>query len=497
MISQSQNLKLSQKLFPKVILNQSVLAVPTLALEQMIKKELEENVLLEEESPDEVKDETQEEKDLELKKDEEDAKKEDEEIEPSENTKEDELDWDDYFNKEEMDYDPAEHASKGTQNDYDNSNIQAASFLNESLMLQVHLMGLPAKKAFIAEEIVGSLNDEGYLTTDIIDLIRDMDELKLDTEFKDEFFSILEVEEVLKELQGSLEPAGIAARNLQECLSVQIERTAIDSFVKKNALRVVNEFFEELRLKNYEKLAKELNTSLEKVKKIFELIHKLNPKPGQTESGAAESYIYPDIIITKVNNNYEVYLNEKNVPSLRINKSYREMYQSGDKIDKDTKEFLSNNFNRAKWFLDAINSRRQTLLKVMNSILQRQYVWFNNEGVGLRPMIEKDVAEDISMDVSTVSRAVKGKYVQTDFGIYSLKSFFSNALTNEDGFDVSAKEAKDKLKSIIDNEDKKNPFTDDALVKEMTNAGYKIARRTVTKYREAMGLAKARLRRYI
>ena len=173
------------------------------------------------------------------------------------------------------------------------------------------------------------------------------------------------------------------------------------------------------------------------------------------------------------------------------------MYQSGDKIDKDTKEFLSNNFNRAKWFLDAINSRRQTLLKVMNSILQRQYVWFNNEGVGLRPMIEKDVAEDISMDVSTVSRAVKGKYVQTDFGIYSLKSFFSNALTNEDGFDVSAKEAKDKLKQIIDNEDKKNPFTDDALVKEMTNAGYKIARRTVTKYREAMGLAKARLRRSI
>lgn len=492
MISQSQNLKLSQKLFPKVILNQSVLAVPTLALEQMIKKELEENVLLEEEASDELKEEPAEDS---LDNREEEAKKEDEE--PSENTKEDELDWDDYFNKEEMDYDPAEHTPKGTQNDYDNSNIQAASFLNESLMLQLHLMGLPAKKTFIGEEIIGSLNDEGYLTTDIIDLIRDIDELKVDTEFKDEFFSIMEVEDVLKELQGSLEPAGIGARNLQECLSIQIQRSAIDSFIKKNALRVVNEFFEELRLKNYEKLAKELNTSLEKVKKIFELIHKLNPKPGQTESGTAESYIYPDIIITKVNNNYEVYLNEKNVPSLRINKSYREMYQSGDKIDKDTKEFLSNNFNRAKWFLDAINSRRQTLLKVMNSILQRQYVFFNSEGTGLRPMIEKDVAEDIGMDVSTVSRAVKGKYVQTDFGIYSLKSFFSNALTNEDGFDVSAKEAKDKLKQIIENEDKKNPFTDDALVKEMTNAGYKIARRTVTKYREAMNIPKARLRRSI
>lgn len=491
MISQSQNLKLSQKLFPKVILNQSILAIPTLALEQMIKKELEENVLLEEEASDEIKEEGP---DDELKKEEE-AKKDDEDA--SENTKEDELDWDDYFNKEEMDYDPAEHSSKGTATEYDNGNIQAASFLNESLMLQLHLIGLPPKKAFIGEEIVGSLNDEGYLTTDIIDLIRDMDELKQETEFKDEFFSILEVEEVLKEIQTSLEPAGIAARNLQECLSIQIDRIAIDSFIKKNALRVINEFFEELRLKNYEKLAKELNTSLEKIKKIFEVIHKLNPKPGQTESGAAESYIYPDMIVSKVNDNYEIYLNEKNVPSLRINKSYREMYQSGDKIDKDTKEFLSNNFNRAKWFLDAINSRRQTLLKVMNSILERQYVFFNNEGVGLRPMIEKDVAEDIQMDVSTVSRAVKGKYVQTDFGIYSLKSFFSNALVNEDGYDVSAKEAKDKLKFIIDNEDKKDPFTDDALVKEMTNAGYKIARRTVTKYREGMGIAKARLRRSI
>lgn len=493
MISQSQNLKLSQKLFPKVILNQSVLAVPTLALEQMIKKELEENVLLEEDTSDdeviepEMKDERLEDP----------AEKKDDDVEAPEDTKKDELDWDDYFDKEEMDYDPAEHSSKSQQTEYDNSNIQGVSYLNESLLLQLHLMGLSPKKAFIGEEIIGSLNDEGYLTAEIIDLIQDLDEVKVNTEFKDEFFSILEVEEVLKQLQNTIEPPGIAARNLQECLSIQIERSAIDSFIKKNSLKVINEHFEELRLKNYEKLSKELNTSLEKVKKIFEAIHKLNPKPGLTESGSAESYIYPDMIVTKVNDNYEVYLNEKNVPSIRINKSYREMYQSGDRIDKDTKEFLSNNFNRAKWFLDAINSRRQTLLNVMNSILKRQYVWFNNEGTGLRPMIEKDVAEDISMDVSTVSRAIKGKYVQTDFGIYSLKSFFSNALTNEDGFDVSTKEAKDKLKQIIDKEDKKNPFTDDALVKEMTNAGYKIARRTVTKYREAMGIAKARLRRSI
>jgi len=492
-ISQSQNLKLSQKLFPKVILNQSVLAVPTLALEQMIKKELEENVLLEEDTSDdeviepEMKDERLEDP----------AEKKDDDVEAPEDTKKDELDWDDYFDKEEMDYDPAEHSSKSQQTEYDNSNIQGVSYLNESLLLQLHLMGLSPKKAFIGEEIIGSLNDEGYLTAEIIDLIQDLDEVKVNTEFKDEFFSILEVEEVLKQLQNTIEPPGIAARNLQECLSIQIERSAIDSFIKKNSLKVINEHFEELRLKNYEKLSKELNTSLEKVKKIFEAIHKLNPKPGLTESGSAESYIYPDMIVTKVNDNYEVYLNEKNVPSIRINKSYREMYQSGDRIDKDTKEFLSNNFNRAKWFLDAINSRRQTLLNVMNSILKRQYVWFNNEGTGLRPMIEKDVAEDISMDVSTVSRAIKGKYVQTDFGIYSLKSFFSNALTNEDGFDVSTKEAKDKLKQIIDKEDKKNPFTDDALVKEMTNAGYKIARRTVTKYREAMGIAKARLRRSI
>ena len=510
----SQNLSQQQKLFPKVILNQSVLAIPTLALETMIKQELEDNVLLEEGETDDIEEiEEQEGDELESVSEvsetsvKESTGEESYEVpeavvaEPLEETKVDkneEFDWDDYFDGEQYDYDSTSNSNlpQGEGYEFDNSTIRNSSVLTESLLLQLHLLGATEKQRYIGEEILGSLNSEGYLTCNTEDILADINERKIETQFAEEEFTIQEINCVLVNLQNNLEPAGIGARNLQECLALQLDRMPLEDSLKRLCNIVINKYFEELRLKSYEKISKELKINMEKVNKIFSIIQKLNPKPGLAESGEIESYIYPDLIITQVEDNFEIYLNEKSVPSIRINRAYREMYMDKSSgIDKTTKDFLTSNFNRAKWFIDAINSRRDTLCKVMRSILKRQYTFFQNKGHGLTPMIEKEVAEDINMDVSTVSRATKGKYVQTDFGIYPLRYFFSNSIASEDGTDVSSRSVKDKLKEIIENENHEFPFTDEELTEEMNKAGFKIARRTVTKYREGMNIAKARLRR--
>ncbi len=510
----SQNLSQQQKLFPKVILNQSVLAIPTLALETMIKQELEDNVLLEEGETDDIEEiEEQEGNEMESVSEtnevstKEAASSADEHInepvtsEPVEESKLDkneEFDWNDYFDAEQYDYDSTSstNSSQGESYEFDNSTIKSSSFLTESLLLQLHLFASTDKQRYIGEEILGSLNSEGYLTCNTEDILADINERKSETQFAEDQFTILEINAVLKNLQNNLEPAGIGARNLQECLALQLDRMPIDPSLQRLCNIVINKYFEELRLKSYEKISKELKINMEKVNKIFEIIQKLNPKPGLAESGEIESYIYPDLIVTQVEDEFEIYLNEKSVPSIRINRAYRNMYMDkGSGIDKTTKDFLTSNFNRAKWFIDAINSRRDTLCKVMRSILNRQYIFFQNKGHGLSPMIEKEVAEDIRMDVSTVSRATKGKYVQTDFGIYPLRYFFSNSISSEDGTDVSSRSVKEKLKEIIENENHEFPFTDEDLTEEMNKAGFKIARRTVTKYREGMNIAKARLRR--
>ncbi|CAN5563883.1 RNA polymerase factor sigma-54 [soil metagenome] len=509
----SQNLSQQQKLFPKVILNQSVLAIPTLALETMIKQELEDNVLLEEGETDDIE-EIEEQEGDELDAVSELNEKTSGEItaensgdapehsaEPLEDVKVDkneEFDWDDYFDKEQYDYDssPGSSGTSGESYEFDNSTIRSSSFLTDSLLLQLHLLGSTEKQRYIGEEILGSLNSEGYLTCNTEDILTDINDRKTETQFAEDEFTVLEINTVLKNLQNHLEPAGIGARNLQECLALQLDRMPLDPAIQRLCNTVINKYFEELRLKSYEKISKELKINMDKVNKIFEIIQKLNPKPGLAESGEIESYIYPDIIVTQIEDEFEIYLNEKSVPSIRINRAYRNMYmEKGSGIDKSTKDFLTSNFNRAKWFIDAINSRRDTLCKVMRSILNRQYVFFSNKGHGLSPMIEKEVADDIKMDVSTVSRATKGKYVQTDFGIYPLRYFFSNSISIEDGSDVSSRSVKDKLKEIIENENHEFPFTDEELTEEMNKAGFKIARRTVTKYREGMNIAKARLRR--
>jgi len=503
MIKQSQSQKLSHKLIPGMVLNQNILAIPTLALENIIKKELELNPMLEEENENET-DEAEEiavlnEEQIQTEKGENTDETVSEIITEDasiENKIDEEYDWDEYFENEAEDYRTYE-SNEPVQ--FDNNNLsEDSTTLIDSLLLQIHLSELSSKLTFAGEEIVRSLNDDGYFTDTFENILADLDVKKIGTSFEDEEFRFEELNETLSFIQNSLDPAGIAARNLIECLLIQIERSAKERELKNLAKAVVENHLEDLRLKRYENISKALNIDLDKVNDIFEFIHKLNPKPGFIDTSSKENYIIPDLIVNKVDDIYEIFLNEKYTPSIRLNKTYKELYKNEKaSLDKETKEYIVNNFNRAKWFIDAINSRRETMLKVMNSIIEKQKDFFDTNGEGLKPMYEKDVAEVIKMDPSTISRTVRGKYVQTDFGIYELRSFFTTPLQTNNGEDVSNTEVKLKLKELVDNEIKSKPLTDEELAAELNKLGFRIARRTVAKYREAIHLPVAKLRREI
>lgn len=477
MLKQTQSQKLSQKVLPQIIQRQSLLAVPSLAIEQMIKKELEENPLLEEaeESAEDIKEAAENEK--------EDKKADDD------------LDFGDHYNEEYDGYKTHEFKKSKEHFNYENMWRDTVT-LQDNLISQLHVANLTDKQEYIGEFIIGNLDEDGYLRIELDSIKNELEEQSKGTSFANEKFDVKEMEDVLYVIQR-LEPIGLACKDLRECLLVQAGEMDIDEKMKEYVCILIKDYFEDLRLKKYEKIMKGLGIDKETLNSVFETIQKLNPKPGYVDDQLEQNYIYPDLVVTKVNEEYKVFLNDK-IPSLKVNHAYREMMNSKKSgINAEAKEYIKNNFERAKWYIDAINSRRETMMKVMNSILIRQFDFFESLGEGLKPMYEKDVADDIHMDISTVSRTVRGKYVQTDFGIYELKYFFSNFMTNEEGDDISTKEIKKKLKEIIDSEDPQKPYTDDQLTAEMEKVGFKIARRTVAKYRESMNIAKARLRRKI
>ena len=474
MLKQTQSQKLSQKVLPQIIQRQSLLAVPAIAIEQMIKKELEENPLLDE--AESTEDEVAEDEKADKKGDE-------------------DLDFGDHYNEEYDGYKTHEYRKSKEHINYENMWRDTVT-LQDNLTSQLHVTNLTDKQIFIGEFIIGNLDEDGYLRMGLDSIREELDEQSKGTSFENEKFTDKEILDVLHVIQR-FEPMGLACRDLQECLLVQADELDIEDDMKENVCALIKDHFEDLRLKKYEKIMKELAIDKETLNKVFETVHKLNPKPGYTDDQLEQNYIYPDLIVTKVNDEYKVFLNDK-IPSLKVNHAYREMMNTDKNgMTDEAKEYIKNNFERAKWYIDAINSRRETMIKVMNSILIRQFDFFENMGEGLKPMYEKDVADDIHMDISTVSRTVRGKYVQTDFGIYELKYFFSNFMTNEEGDDISTKEIKKKLKEIIESENGSKPYTDDQLTTEMEKVGFKIARRTVAKYRESMGIPKARLRRKI
>ncbi|MCZ6703759.1 MAG: RNA polymerase factor sigma-54, partial [Ignavibacteria bacterium] len=369
--------------------------------------------------------------------------------------------------------------------------------LYEDLLEQLRLLDLSHDLTILGEEIIGNLNSQGYLKRGIDELL---DELELFEHFK---IDHEKAEELLHIIQH-FDPIAIASRNLQECLLIQLRAsTEADEYYKYLAMKMLEEHYDDFTKRRFEALKQKMNLTDESLKKTIELIQSLNPKPGEGNLENIEmNQINPDFLLEKVEDNYIITLNDRSMPSVTINKQYLEMFDSKKKKgkkkstrDKETYKFLREKFESAKWFIACIQQRRDTLIKIMQSILERQYQFFEKGPKYLRPMIYKDIAEAINMDISTISRVVNGKYVQSPMGIHELKYFFSEGLLTDSGEEVSNKHIKERLKEIFDEENKNKPYSDDKLAELLNTEGIHIARRTVAKYREQLRIPVARLRK--
>ncbi len=505
-LGQSLQQRQLQRLSPQQIQLMKLLQIPSAQIEQRVKEELEENPALEmnldlldgdastanEEMKDELLQGTQD----------------DEEAVP--------VDEYELSNEELNEYnydDDGDIADYKTRDDYypelDDDKvipIKAELSLHELLMDQLSMLALDEDKYKIAEQIIGSLDDDGYLR-------RALQSIADDLAFKQGMWvEEKDIESILLIIQG-FDPAGIAARTLQECLLLQLKRKlATDDVEKKQdnktplllAVQVLEKHFEEFTRKHYDKIQKSLHLSDADIKEVLHQIVSLNPKPGaETGHGHdAEMYIIPDFTVLINNGKLELTLNSRNAPPLVISDDYKLMlkeYERGPKQDKAQKEavfFIKQKIDSAKWFIEMIQQRQQTLLMTMRAILLHQEAFFlSGDTTQLKPMILKDIAEKTALDVSTVSRVANSKYVQTEFGTYLLKYFFSESLTTDSGEEVSTKEVKAILGDLIQQEDKHKPLSDDELTEQLQSKGYNIARRTVAKYRELLNIPVARLRK--
>ncbi len=470
MIQMSQRLMMQQKQSPQQVLLSTLLQLPVLRMEQRIKQELEMNPLLE------VEMELEEEM---LQKTEEEQKSEDEEEEEDEKAEEEtEVDWEEILNDE----DNLEIRQPRDKNEEEINRPEAAPVtLMDHLQEQLHLAPLDEKQHQIGEYILWCIDDDGYVGCELYEVAENFD-------VTDD-----EVEKVLQVIQR-FDPVGIGARNLQECLLIQLnEQNPVDV----NAVRMIQECFEDFANKRFEKIARKLDIELDEVKRIMNLVAKLNPKPGERYVSEAENYIIPDVIVKKEEGEYRIHLNDWNIPRLRINEAYKQMLKQKQTVSKETRDYIRQRLESARWLINSIYQRRSTILRVMESILKNQRDFFDNGPDSLKPMILKDIADDVGLDISTVSRVTSGKYVQTDHGVFELKYFFSERMETSDGEEVSNKLIKEKIRQIIESEDSKKPYNDQTISEMLKKDSFIIARRTVAKYREQMMIPVARLRRKI
>ncbi len=486
MLSLNQKLLQTQKLSPQQIQYQKLLQLNTLALEQRIKTELELNPILEETQTEEME--------LTLdQKDESPEEKADDTVEETVEQTEDEFDVEDFMNEDEIEENRINRSPDDEDNVHPQSPVRVS--LQERLLEQLHMLDLPEEQIILGEVIISSLDKDGYFREDLEKIVED---LKL---FEHVEVSLEDAEKVLQKIQ-TLEPVGIAARNLQECLLVQIRNSSFDPYYSYLAEKILSEHYDDFVNKRFNVIQEKMNLSRETLKATLDLIQKLNPKPGAGSIDTPEAnQITPDFIIEKVDDNYIITLNDRSVPSVTISKTYLEMLNSKkrkrkiSKREKETHKFLREKFESAKWFIASIQQRRETLMKIMRAIVEKQYDFFEYGPKALKPMIYKDIADEIGMDISTISRVVNGKYVQSPVGIHELKYFFSEGLSTDSGSEISNKHIKELIKEIIDNEPKNMPYSDDKIAKMLKEKGIHIARRTVAKYREQMKIPVARLRK--
>ena len=491
-LHQSLQQKLLQKLSPQQIQLMKLLQVPTAILDERIKEEMEENPALEQ---------TDDSHEDEFEKDE--FTEPGEEEYQTEGTEEEygDIDISDYVREGDDDVGDYKLRDDNYPEQDDNRVIPhkvETSFM-EIMLQQLGLLKLGEKQLKIAEQLVGSLDDDGYLRREISSIIDDLAfRQNIDTDEA-------EIEDLLQKIQ-QFDPPGVGARNLQECLLLQLERKAGEGKIFEVAIKVLEKYFDEFTKKHYEKIQRALNLSDDQLREIITQIVKLNPKPGGTagDVGKNTNYVIPDFFINNNAGKLELTLNSKNAPDLRISEGYRDMlkdYDRGSKKDKRQKEavlFIKQKIDSAKWFIDAIKQRQNTLLNTMEAIMNYQHEFFlTGDETDLRPMILKDIAERTNLDISTVSRVANSKFVQTEFGTYRLKFFFSESLQTDSGEEVSTREVKKILTDLIGEESKKHPYSDEKLTEMLQEKGYNIARRTVAKYREQLNIPVARLRKIL
>ncbi|MCU0626699.1 MAG: RNA polymerase factor sigma-54 [Gemmatimonadaceae bacterium] len=483
-LNQSTSLRQELKVNPRLYQAMDLLYMPLLDLQQHLKQELLVNPFLEMVEPDE--------EDAEDGTTVEELTKEEQERERKE-----EIDWEEIL----LDgFDTGGRREEFEEREYIEPITVESRDLFDHLRDQVTLLDLDGRQAFLADEFIGNINEDGYLACALEEIIdgvngevrkvaenlgRDPDALP--------FYTMVEAEEMLRTIQR-LDPAGVAARSLRECLLLQLEDAGETESL---AWRIVRDGFDELLAHRWSELSKRFGVPAAEVQQVADRIARLDPKPGLRYASATEHYIIPDLVVDKVDGRYVVYLNDGNLPRLKLSRSYQDIARDKKKFDGENKEFIASKLNSANWMIQAIEQRRQTMLKVMNYIVERQRDFFERGVQYLKPLTLREVAEVVGMHESTVSRVTNEKFVQTPRGVLPLKFFFSSGLSTTDGDDVSARGIKDQIKKLVDAEDPKDPLTDQAIVDILRNDGVVIARRTVAKYRDQLGVLSARMRKRV
>jgi RNA polymerase sigma-54 factor len=483
-LQQSTQLKQELKINPRLYQAMDLLYMPLLDLQQHLKQELLNNPFLEM---------------VELEEEEEEEETTETEAAATETEKEtnDEIDWEEIL----LDgFDAGGRREEHEEREYYEPVTVDTRDLSDHLRDQVALLELSPRQAFLAEEFIGNINEDGYLACPLEEIriqVNEAVEQAAEATGRDDddlpVYSMQEMEEMLKTIQ-SLDPPGVGARDLRECLMLQLREAGLEQSVP---FRLVRDCFDELINHRWSEISKRFGISPADVQKAADEIKKLDPKPGLVYSDASDNYIIPDLVVEKIDGKYHVFLNDANLPRLKLSKAYQEIARDKKKFEGESKEFISNKLNSANWMIQAIEQRRQTMLKVMNYIVDRQRDFFERGVQYLKPLTLREVAEVINMHESTVSRVTNEKYVQTPRGVLPLKYFFSSGLSTTAGEDVSARGIKAQIEKLVSEEDAKHPLTDQAIVNILKESGVQIARRTVAKYRDQLGVLSARMRKRV
>jgi RNA polymerase sigma-54 factor len=484
-LQQSTQLKQELKINPRLYQAMDLLYMPLLDLQQHLKQELLNNPFLEMVEPEE--------------EEEEEAPGDPEASSTTQDEQKDgadEIDWEEIL----LDgFDAGGRREEHEEREYYEPVTVDTRDLGDHLRDQINLLDLTPRQQFLAEEFLGNIGEDGYLASSLEDILTGANDAlreaaeRASREDDLRLYTLPEVEGMLGVIQ-SLDPPGVGARDLRECLMLQLREAGLEQSVP---YRLVRDCFDELINHRWSEISKRFGISPADVQRAADEIAKLDPKPGLIYSSAGDNYIIPDLIVEKIDGKYHVFLNDANLPRLKLSRAYQEIARDKKKFDGESKEFISNKLNSANWMIQAIEQRRQTMLKVMNYIVERQRDFFEKGVQHLKPLTLREVAEVINMHESTVSRVTNEKYVQTPRGVLPLKFFFSSGLSTTAGEDVSARGIKAQIQKLVSEENPRHPLTDQAIVNILKQRGVNIARRTVAKYRDQLGVLSARMRKRV